>query len=55
MFTGTGSIASHLAWDMKKTKDVFDRLTLASDTVSGDFVSRFVMTEGGLILYKPNR
>ena len=48
MILGTGRMASHLAWDIRTATETFNSLPLTNNE---DYPSRFVMTDGGLILY----
>jgi hypothetical protein len=50
--TGNGNVASHLAWDIKSTFDEFNGLSLTNDKSYEEFPSRFLMTDGGLILFE---
>ena len=46
---GTGRIASHLAWDIRTATETFNNLPSINDQ---NFPSRFIMTDGGLILHQ---
>ena len=41
-------MASHLAWDIRTATETFNNLPITNNE---DYPSRFVMTDGGLILY----
>ena len=50
LILGSGKVASHLAWDIRTATNTFDKLQF--DANDKNFPSRFVMTDGGLILFK---
>ena len=50
--SGHGEDLNHLIWDIKNAKEVFESLKPVG--LDQDHLSRFVITDGGLTLFKPH-
>ena len=50
---GHGEDLNHLIWDVKNTRDVFE--TLKPVGLDPDHISRFVITDGGVTMFKPHK